>query len=728
MDEPSVLDYLKAKLTPWKKSRITGQEISAGEADREITGHPEVVPDRQELAAPPMESAQPRTLPWRSALALGLALIAQITLEPGPDRSWLPGVILYLISAASVVWAYKAGEWKLAPIPPDEHRIDPYTIKPIPALVGLVCAALVFITSGGNRFSLLNLSLLALALFCLLYAFWPSHRKESTSQEKLSLALDHSSAEVSRSNWSWFLLALLVGAIIFRFLHFNSLPPEMTSDHAEKILDVSRVLDGQTNIFFPNNGGREALHFYLIAALHKLFNLDLGYSILKLSTILVGLLALPFLYLLGIEIANRRVGWLAVAFAAVAYWPLVISRVGLRFPFYVLFTASTLYFLLHGIRTQSRAHFMLAGISLGLSFYGYSADRLLLILVAVGVGLYLLHRHSLGQRKQVLWLSLLLLVMAVVVLMPLLRYILDEPGNFLFRTLTRMGSLERPLPAPAWQIFLLNMGRALIMFFWEDGEVWLASIPHRPALEWITAALFFCGVILVFLRYLRSRHWLDLFLLLSITILMLPSVLALAFPKENPNLYRTGGAVVPVFLLVALAMDGFMAALEDRLKQPRGRQVAWGIAITLVFFTALQSYNLVFNQYFQQYRLSAWNSSEMGRLMSSFAELNGTTDNAWVIPYTHWVDTRLVGMNAGFPLKDYALSIDQLDTTLAIPGAKLFLIKPEDQAAITALGQMYPKGWFQEYVSSVPTKNFLVFLVPEEELPLEPELPLPTEP
>jgi hypothetical protein len=528
---------------------------------------------------------------------------------------------------------------------------------------------------------------------------------------------------IHMDRWAWFVLALLAAAVLIRFWQFNSLPAEMTSDHAEKIMDVMRVLSGDTRIFFPTNGGREALHFYLLASLHKFFGVELGFGLLKLSTILVGLFALPFIYLLGKEIANRRVGWLAVAFATISYWPYIISRVGLRFPFFVLFTAILLLFLLKGIRTQSRIAMILAGVCLGLSFYGYSADRILPLLVLAAVGLYLLHRQSRGQRRQTIWLSVILVLFSMVVALPLMRYMIDDPGSFLQRTVTRISGVEQPLAAPAWQIFLSNTGRALAMPFWDDGEVWLASIPHRPALEIVTAALFFCGLLLVLIRYLRRRHWLDIFLLISIPILMLPSIMALAFPNENPNLYRTGGAIVPVFLLIGLALDGLMSGLQARVAPDRSSLAAWGLAAVLLFLTAVQSYNLVFDQYQAQYRLSAWNTSEMGRVMRNFADLTGSTDNAWVIPYPYWVDTRLVGMNAGFPWKDYALATEQLETTQTVMGSKLFLLKPEDTTAIERLGRIYPQGWFQEFQSAVPSKNFLVFQVPPLELPLEPEIP-----
>jgi hypothetical protein len=226
--------------------------------------------------------------------------------------------------------------------------------------------------------------------------------------------------------------------------------------------------------------------------------------------------------------------------------------------------------------------------------------------------------------------------------------------------------------------------------------------------------LFYIGAGLLFVRYLRQRHWLDLFLLVSIPVLLLPSVLALAFPAENPNLYRTGGAMVPVFLMVAIALDGLMTGLASQLASPWGKRIAWGTALFLFSWSATQSYDLVFNRYYSQYQLSAWNSSEMGQVARDFIDTVGNPDSVWVMGFPHWVDTRLVAVNAGYPGKDFQLFLDQLESTQAIQGPKLFIMNVEDEPATQALSLLYPQGWFQLYTSKVETKDFLMFFVSPE--------------
>ena len=136
------------------------------------------------------------------------------------------------------------------------------------------------------------------------------------------------------------------------------------------------------------------------------------------------------------------------------------------------------------------------------------------------------------------------------------------------------------------------------------------------------------------------------------------------------------------------------------------------MGIFLLAWASLQNYDLVFNKYRKQYDLSAWNTTEMGEVVRSFAELTGSSDTAWLVGYPHWVDSRLVMINAGFPLRDNAIWPDGFQSTLADPRSKLFLINVNDTADIEALQSLYPQGQLQQYKSNYEGKDFMLFIVP----------------
>jgi hypothetical protein len=91
--------------------------------------------------------------------------------------------------------------------------------------------------------------------------------------------------------------------------------------------------------------------------------------------------------------------------------------------------------------------------------------------------------------------------------------------------------------------------------------------------------------------------------------------------------------------------------------------------------------------------------------------MTGNTENAYLVGFPHWVDSRLVMINAGFPGRDNAIWPEGFQATLADPRPKLFLININDTADVEALKVLYPRGWLTEYQSKYENKNFLLFYV-----------------
>jgi hypothetical protein len=312
----------------------------------------------------------------------------------------------------------------------------------------------------------------------------------------------------------------------------------------------------------------------------------------------------------------------------------------------------------------------------------------------------------------------MLALTSLFVFLPLLRYWYDEPEMFAFRTATRLSDAERPLPGPALEIFASNVWSGLKMYNFDNGSVWVNSVMQHPALDVVTGALFALGVVMVFVRYLRNRHWLDLFLLASIPLLQLPSTLSLAFPNENPALNRAAGAYIPAFIIGAMALDGLLASLE------RGRRrsiLMWAIAGILLYISSMQNYDLVFRQFNDTFRLRSWNSSDMGKVTREFEYFYGATDTVWVVPFPHWVDTRLTAVWAGIPNRDMAMWRENIPSTVEISGPKLFMVKANledsggnDQESLNVLQALYPNGQLRLFDSDVPNHDFWIFFVPQE--------------
>ena len=714
--EPSVLDYLKDKL----KFRKPGQRMGLPEAEPDLPEAaeehvPAMVSDESDVVIKTWARvSQTNAWPWRSLLALFFALLGQRAFEPSPNRTATVGLVLYGFALAWLILAYLRKDWRLAPYPETGNGSDTMQVRRLPLILAIILSGAAFLTLGNNLFTILNVTLWLLAIICFVWAFWISPEERKPIWPRVKAFFTHESWQVNLTRWTLLILAVTAVVIFFRVYNIGGVPSEPFSDHAEKILDVYDVSQGQTHIFFPRNTGREAIQMYLTLVVSWVFGTGLSFLSLKIGTVFCGLVTLPYMYLLGEEFGGKRIGLLSVFFAGIAYWPNVISRIGLRFPLYPLFVAPTLFYLLRGLRRRSRNDMIISGLFLGFGLHGYTPFRIMPFVVVIAVGLYLLHAQSRGNRKQaVLWLVILAFI-SLIVFLPLARYWMDNPQVFDYRAFTRLGTVETPLPAPAWQILLSNTWNALRMFNWDDGVIWVHSVTNRPALDVVSGALFLIGAILVLIRYIRQRNWQDLLLLLLVPLLQLPSILSLAFPGENPALNRAAGAMVPTFLLVAVALDGMLAGIASKMSRRNGAILAWVLVLGLFSVSAFQNFDLVFNQYATEYSNGAWNSSEMGAVIKQFGQTYGTTDNTWIVPYPFWVDTRLPGVWAGIPNRDFALWPQNFNSTLEVQGPKLIIVNVDDTADKDLLKALYPQGVWSRFISKTKLegKDFMILLIP----------------
>ena len=109
MEEPSVLDYVKSKLNPFRKktAELSIRDVFGFEAVKNEIEDPGTENTGQENFSSPMVVHQP--WPWRSMTGWGLAILAQSLLEPPRSYvEWAAG--LYLISAVMMVWSILSGE------------------------------------------------------------------------------------------------------------------------------------------------------------------------------------------------------------------------------------------------------------------------------------------------------------------------------------------------------------------------------------------------------------------------------------------------------------------------------------------------------------------------------------------------------------------------------------------------------------------------------------------
>lgn len=538
-----------------------------------------------------------------------------------------------------------------------------------------------------------------------------------------------------------FALIMLLG-LSFRFTRLDSVPPEMTSDHVEKIQDAYRVSTGDYQIFFPNNGGREPVQMYLLSLLSTLPGLGFDFYTLKLLAVLESVLTLPLLFWMGRELLggdrprfNTVVALLLMALVAASYWHVIISRQGLRIPLTPAVTALLLIYLSRAMRCNRRSDYVKAALVLGFGLYTYQAVRMLPVVIVIGVFFALWMRaSSWRQRWRYLFHLAILIFVSLMVFLPMLHFWLEYPNAFWMRTSTRILGDQHSHPtldqaietlrenAP---VFMHNIRNALLMYNWKGDIGWFNGAPERPVLDTLTGAFLILGAAAWLARMIKSRDPIVWSMPVVILVMLMPTVLSLAYPEANPSNSRALGSVPIVYLFAALPVAMMAVRLKRMIKGGKGKMVAIAFGVGVVLLANHQNSETYFDRYATAYLGPSFPHSEAGRIVHGFATSDGAIGNVWSLGYPYWWDYRALGIEAGYPLwhndmypiESLPIKLhDALQRTgqdrLDLNRDLLFIFNPAHEQAWQRFREWFPQGRAMTVQSYQPEDRFVLYRVP----------------
>lgn len=337
--------------------------------------------------------------------------------------------------------------------------------------------------------------------------------------------------------WIGAAVAILLLAALFRLALLQDVPPGISQDEALDAGMPAYILEGNHALFFAQGYGHEPLYHYWSVPFYLIF----GESLLtaRLPVVFLGLL----LVALTLRWAKAWFGLLAALIAgagiAISWWPVVFSRVGVRpIMMPVLLVAAAIFW-------QKRP--WLAGLLLGLSFYTYTAARIVLLIPLLhAVLLWLLARRSEDDATRyavALRGALVIFAVAVAVAAPMQITLWLDPG-----LQQRVDQLSAPLQAlragnvgPVLDATLSTLG----VFSFTGDPRWTYTLPERPLFDWFTAIFFYGGLLLALWRWRQPKYSL---LLIWLGVTLLPSALT----PQAPSTVRLVGAIPVVYLLPGL--------------------------------------------------------------------------------------------------------------------------------------------------------------------------------
>ncbi|HEC23338.1 MAG TPA: hypothetical protein ENI95_10535, partial [Chloroflexi bacterium] len=394
------------------------------------------------------------------------------------------------------------------------------------------------------------------------------------------------------------LTVILLLAAALRIYRLGDIPPGLQHDEVFHAHDAYTVQQGYRPLWFTSNAGNEPLFIYLMAVSTALF----GGNVLgiRYPAVVCGLLTLVFTYRWARLAFGRRVALMAALLMAVGFWPLWMSRVGLRAVSLPPLVALTGWLYLRAMLLpdgkRQMWRFALAGLALGLTLYTYpAAFAAPLVFAALTAYLAIWGRETLRRtwRGQIaFWPA------AGLAYLPLGVALARAGGGYLRvqQTAIPLRALREGDPGP-----LLDATRKTLLMWTTRGDpLWRYNVASRPVFDPLLAVIFLIGVaiclwIALLIRAARSQRILLLpggredrlplacaLVVLWLGIGMIPS----AVTDSPPAFLRASPALPATYLAAAVGFEALRGLLLRlyQMSQPGhpGGPVRWWAALVIV--------------------------------------------------------------------------------------------------------------------------------------------------
>ena len=326
-------------------------------------------------------------------------------------------------------------------------------------------------------------------------------------------------------------------------------PGGLWPDEAAEGLSAQRLLTqpGYHPVFFDDDGGREALFAYLVAAGFRLAGASV--VILRTTAAIVGVIGVVAIWAMARRF-GRGAALAAMAWSAGSLWLICVSRDGMRNVITIAAGALAVWALLGWGDNPSRKRALLAGAAVGAGLWTYQPLKLLPLLVL----LWLLWMRRVDSRRYrrvqttVLW----SIAAYVVVAAPMIWTAITDWRTYFGRgasVVVITPGLSSPESLPVHVLRTIGM-----LVFTGDPNA-RQDVSALPLLGPILFVLFALGVYRAWQRRTDHSHAL---LLLGLPVFLLPPLLA----REgySPHFLRALGLAPFIAALVGLGCVELAAA------------------------------------------------------------------------------------------------------------------------------------------------------------------------
>lgn len=371
----------------------------------------------------------------------------------------------------------------------------------------------------------------------------------------------------------WAIDAVLIAivtavAAALRLTLLGDIPYGIHPDEAQLGTDAHKIMDGHLiGVYTHAALGQPAGHSYF--TLPSIWLLGDTAFALRLPLALVGVAAIPLLYLLVRVALARTEAFFAAALLALSYWHLLYSRVAHWSISYPTVLLAAMLCLMLGMKSHRRAWFVASGAVLGLGMYTYNVYPIAVVAFALSVAIIsLVHERGAAWRW---WRGSLLALFgtAFVVALPMLIYV-ARPNSYYWShfdnysevSVTRTQEYRDAGVGGKARLIREQAGTFAKAYVWDGHPDAVDASGIRPTFDWPTLALLAAGLLLA---VRRRREPMVIAALCCVFVIPLPAVLQQGSITRQPLGAAPFAMLIAALPLAAAWRAAMTARAEARL-------------------------------------------------------------------------------------------------------------------------------------------------------------------
>ena len=369
-------------------------------------------------------------------------------------------------------------------------------------------------------------------------------------------------------------------AAALRLTLLGDIPYGLHPDEAQLGTDAHKIMDGHLiGVYTHAALGQPAGHSYF--TLPSIWLLGDTAFALRLPLALVGVAAIPLLYLLVRVALARTEAFFAAALLALSYWHLLYSRVAHWSISYPTVLLAAMLCLMLGMKSHRRAWFVASGAILGLGVYTYNVYPIAVVAFALSVAIITFVRRRGPEWRWWRGSVLVLFAVAFVVALPMFIYV-ARPNSYYWKhfdnysevSVTRTQEYRDAGVGGKARLIGEQAGTFAKAYVWDGHRDSVDASGIRPMFDWPTLALLAAGLLLA---VRRRREPMVIAALCCVFVIPLPAVLQQGSITRQP----LGAAPFAMFIAALPLAAAWRAAMTARpeVRIPLGAGIAAVIAV-----------------------------------------------------------------------------------------------------------------------------------------------------